>query len=332
MSELVTKKRDIASLHVDITKTKILGADARRFQIYKWIGENTSKGTIIISHGQSEHALVYDTVAKNFVKEGYAVYALDHIGHGETIKDIKKLGLWDEKSFTKCAYNLHVLVDLAKTEFPDNKVTVLGHDLGGTISFKTISKFGSKIDALVLSGIHESLFSLKRRKWRFYWAKKFHLDSKPSFSGEKYLNRKFNRWFVFGSNDLDWVTSDKDALKAFKEDPKCGFTYTYAYYYYHVVSLLNFYKDSKKHFSKLSKSMPILVVGGGADSVNGFGRGTLAFANLLKDQYKFKKLSVQMYPGARHYIYIDSCKYKLIDDIINWTDKSLNTKKEEATN
>ena len=92
MSELVTRKRDISSLEVEITKEKILGSDARRFQTYRWIGNDTSKGTIIICHGQSEHAFVYDTVAKNFVKEGYAVYALDHIGHGKTVKDKKKLG------------------------------------------------------------------------------------------------------------------------------------------------------------------------------------------------------------------------------------------------
>ena len=77
--------------------------------------------------------------------------------------------------------------------------------------------------------------------------------------------------------------------------------------------------------------MPILVVGGAADSVNNFGRGTLAFANLLKDQYKLRKVNVQMYQGARHYIYIDTCKYKLIDDIISWNEKVLINKKEEAT-
>ena len=329
MSELVTRKRDISSLVVEISKNKILGSDARRFQTYKWIGEDTSKGTIIICHGQSEHSYVYDTVAKNFVKEGYAVYALDHIGHGKTVKDKKKLGLWEKNSFTKCAYNIHVLINQAKTEYPDNKITVLGHDLGGTLALKAISKFNCPVDSLVLSGIHESLFKLKLMKFRFFWLKKFHLDSKPSFVGEKYINRKYNTWFVLGSNDLDWVTSDKEALEAFKEDPNCGFTYTYAYYYYHARSLLKFYKDSKKIFSKIKKKTPILIVGGGADSVNGFGRGTLSFANYLKGTHRFKNVSVQMYPGARHYIYIDTCKYKLINDIITWNE-SVFTKKEET--
>ena len=329
MAELVTKKRDISSLNVEITKTKVMGAEARRFQTYKWIGDETSKGTIIIAHGQSEHALVYDTVAKNFVKEGYAVYALDHIGHGDTIKDKKKLGLWDEKSFTKSAYNIHVLIDMAKKDFPDNKITVLGHDLGGSLIIKAIAKFNSPVDSLVLSGIHESAFKLRLMKWRFFWGKKLHLDSKPSFGGERFINRKYNKWFVFGSNDLDWVTSDKEALAAFKEDPKCGFTYTYAYYYYHVCSLIKFYKG--KSIDKLKKNLPILVVGGSADSVNGFGKGTIAFANYLKKDFKLKKVNVKMYTGARHYIYIDSCKYKLIDDIIRWNETNL-IKKEATAN
>lgn len=327
MSELVTKKRDISSLNVEIIKNKMMGAEARRFQTYKWVGDVTSKGTIIIAHGQSEHALVYDTVAKNFVKEGYVVYGLDHIGHGETIKDKKKLGLWDEKSFTKSAYNIHVLIDLAKKEYPDNKVTVLGHDLGGTLTMKAIAKFNAPVDSLVLSGIHESSLKLRFMKWKFFWMKKFHLDSKPSFMGERYINRKYNKWFVFGSNDLDWVTSDKNALAAFKEDPKCGFTYTYAYYYYHVSSLIRFY--NKGTIGKLKKNLPILVIGGSADSVNGFGKGTLAFANYLKNDFKLRKVNVKMYTGARHYIYIDSCKYKVIDDIIKWNENIIKPK--EAT-
>ena len=167
MSELVTRKRDISSLEVEITKEKMLGSDARRFQTYRWIGNDTSKGTIIICHGQSEHAFVYDTVAKNFVKEGYAVYALDHIGHGKTVKDKKKLGLWEENSFTKCAYNIHVLITKAKSEYPDNKITVLGHDLGGTLIFKAISKFGCPVDSIVVSGVHESIFKLRLMKLKF---------------------------------------------------------------------------------------------------------------------------------------------------------------------
>jgi alpha-beta hydrolase superfamily lysophospholipase len=328
MSQLVTKKRDISSLVVDITKTKIMGADARRFQIYKWVGENTSKGTMVICHGQSEHAQVYDTVAKNFVREGYVVYALDHIGHGDTIKDPKKLGLWEENSFTKSAYNIHVLISLAKQEYPDNKISVIGHDLGGSLAIKAIAKFNTPVDSLILSGIHESTFKLKLMKWRFWIAKKLHLDSKPSFGGERFINRKYNKWFVLGSNDLDWVTSDKEALKAFKDDPKCGFTYTYAYYYYHAKSLLRFYK--KNTIGKLKKNLPILVIGGSADSVNGFGKGTLAFSNYLKNDFKLKKVNVKMYTGARHYIYIDSCKYKVIDDIMKWNDNNLF--KKEATN
>ena len=47
MAELVTRKRDISSLNVEFTKPKLLGSDARRFQAYKWVGENTSKEMLI---------------------------------------------------------------------------------------------------------------------------------------------------------------------------------------------------------------------------------------------------------------------------------------------
>ena len=54
-----------------------------------------------------------------------------------------------------------------------------------------------------------------------------------------------------------------------------------------------------------------------------------AVANYLKNTHKFKNVKVQMYAGARHYIYIDTCKYKLINDIIAWNE-SIFKKKEET--
>ena len=93
--------------------------------------------------------------------------------------------------------------------------------------------------------------------------------------------------------------------------------------------ILKFYKNAKKTIGSIKKSTPILIVGGSADSVNNFGRGTLAFASYLKNDFHFNNISTQIYTGARHYIYIDTCKYKLINDIITWNNKIFNNEKKE---
>ena len=49
-----------------------------------WSCEDTAKGVVLISHGLGEHSGRYNHVAQAFMANHFHVYALDHIGHGES--------------------------------------------------------------------------------------------------------------------------------------------------------------------------------------------------------------------------------------------------------
>ena len=49
-----------------------------------WLPEGKSKAVLLIVHGLAEHSGRYMNVVNHFVPLGYAVYALDHIGHGKS--------------------------------------------------------------------------------------------------------------------------------------------------------------------------------------------------------------------------------------------------------
>ncbi|HUU81215.1 MAG TPA: alpha/beta fold hydrolase [Acidobacteriota bacterium] len=49
-----------------------------------WLPEDEPKAILIVVHGLAEHSGRYMNVVNYFVPLGYAVYGVDHIGHGKS--------------------------------------------------------------------------------------------------------------------------------------------------------------------------------------------------------------------------------------------------------
>lgn len=317
--KIVTIKQDVSDLVINSFSEKISGADVRRFQYYKWVGEEAPTGIIVFSHGLIEYGKIYEDVAKSFIKAGFVVYAIDHIGHGNTVKSSKSAANWEKKSFTKCSYNLHILITKAQTDYPNIPTFVIGNDVGFLIAFKALAKFQTSITGLVCCGVHGSIDSLRWLRFRATIERMLHFNEKKSNHMANIINRKYNRWNLFGYNQYDWITSDENMINKLQNDKKCNFVYTVDFYYFYFKAILKFYR--KKKLKEVNKKTPILLVGGSADAVNKFGKGVLAYSSYLKS-FGFKNVKKQIYEGSRHYLFLDSAKYNLINDIIHWTNNT----------
>src|SRR5262245_52839011 len=76
------------------------GADGQRIHVYRWLPMGAPKAVVQIAHGAAEHAGRYRRVADVLVAGGYAVYANDHRGHGQTAAKFGRYGIagpggWD---------------------------------------------------------------------------------------------------------------------------------------------------------------------------------------------------------------------------------------------
>ena len=58
----------------------------RRAKIYYqcWLPDGDPRAVILVAHGLAEHSGRYMNVVNHFVSLGYAVYSLDHLGHGRS--------------------------------------------------------------------------------------------------------------------------------------------------------------------------------------------------------------------------------------------------------
>ena len=49
-----------------------------------WLPETEPKAVLLVVHGLAEHSWRYMNLVNHFLPLGYAVYAIDHLGHGRS--------------------------------------------------------------------------------------------------------------------------------------------------------------------------------------------------------------------------------------------------------
>jgi alpha-beta hydrolase superfamily lysophospholipase len=124
------------------------GAGGVRIVYDVWEPEDEDpRGVVVLCHGYAEHARRYDHVARRFGASGLAVYALDLRGHGRS--GGKRVYLRHIAEYTD---DFHTLVGIAAAAYPELKVVVLGHSMGGGVVFAYGVEHPGDYAAMVLSG------------------------------------------------------------------------------------------------------------------------------------------------------------------------------------
>lgn len=98
-----------------------------------WSPENP-KGLVIIIHGYGEHSGRYTNVVDTLVPEGYTIWALDHRGHGKS--GGKRCHV---NRFTDFLEDIAIFEAIARDEYPELPVHVIGHSMGSIIANHYVS-------------------------------------------------------------------------------------------------------------------------------------------------------------------------------------------------
>jgi acylglycerol lipase len=112
-----------------------------------WLPEEEIKAVLVIVHGLAEHSGRYMNVVHHFVPLGYAVYGLDHIGHGRS----EGTRVYVER-FSDYTRTLKTYVDKIRAWQPDTPLFMVGHSLGGLITSAYLLDHQGDLTGAVLSG------------------------------------------------------------------------------------------------------------------------------------------------------------------------------------
>jgi alpha-beta hydrolase superfamily lysophospholipase len=112
-----------------------------------WVPEHSPRAVVVIAHGLAEHGGRYDELAGRLVDDGYAVYALDHRGHGRSPGHRANID-----RFSYLVTDLSTFVGRSAQRHPGAPVFLLGHSMGGAIATATALRIQGSLQGLVLSG------------------------------------------------------------------------------------------------------------------------------------------------------------------------------------
>jgi acylglycerol lipase len=116
-------------------------------QLYtqSWL-PNNPKAIVILSHGYAEHSSRYHHFASYLVENSFAVYALDHRGHGRSEGERANV-----KVFSEYVSDLGKFVTGVREKHPTLKRFLLGHSMGGAIAAQFAIEQPNTLNGLLLS-------------------------------------------------------------------------------------------------------------------------------------------------------------------------------------
>jgi len=270
-----------------------------------------------IVHGMAEHASRYEEFAGSLAENGFAVYAADQRGHGQTAGKPENVGFVAEKDGWNILVNDQIkLTEIIKKENPGLKVFLLGHSMGTFIVRDYVFSNGKAIAGIILSGTScdpgiLAYIGKLIAKWQIkrngYKAKSPLLD-RMSFG-------KFNSYFKPNRTAFDWLSTNDENVDKYIADPYCGGIFSCSFFYdlIYGVKKINKFENIKKVPADLS----ILLISGEKDPVGNFTKGVLKVYEDYK-RAQIKDLKYKFYPGLRHEILNETGKKTVYKDIMDW--------------
>jgi len=110
------------------TEGNFVGVRNSNIYYQGWLPDGNVKCVLLVVHGLGEHCGRYMNVVNHFVPLGYAVYGLDHIGHGKSDGGREVVERFDDY-----IGNLTIYSNMVKVWQPSKPIFLLGHSMGGLI-------------------------------------------------------------------------------------------------------------------------------------------------------------------------------------------------------
>lgn len=267
---------------------RFTGASGKQTYWQAWVPDGNVRGVVVISHGFAEHGGRYAYVAERLGAEGYAVYAVDHHGHG---RSEGKRGNVNRMAHVRI--DLDRVIRLAAAKHDGAPVYLLGHSLGGLIALDYVtSTVHSHLRGLILSGAVVIPT----------------VGSPAEKAAAKVLSRVVPNLGVVPSLDSSTISRDPEIVAAYDADP--------LNYRGKIVARMG--AEGLAAIERVTAGLPtlklpMLVMHGAKDQLS-----DPAGAQLIADNVSSEDLTVKTYDDLYHEIFNEPEKDAVLDDVIAW--------------
>ncbi len=265
---------------------RFTGAGGPEIYWQSWSPDGAPRASLVVAHGAAEHSGRYAPLAERLAGAGFAVYALDHRGHGRSDGPRSLIDHLD-----RALADLGQIVDMA-AEVSGRPPFLLGHSMGACFAVQYALGHQSRLAGLVLSG---PLLALE--------------TPRPLLALSRVLSAVAPRLGVYAVDSAQ-ISRDPDEVRRYDEDP---LNYRGKLPVRTVAEFAGAIATLPRRACELV--LPLLIMQGGADRIVP-PAGATAFADRVGSQDKTFKL----YPGLYHEIFNEAEPERtvVIGDLVAW--------------
>ena len=257
-----------------------------------WLPEDEPKAILLVVHGLAEHCGRYMNVVNHFAPSGYAVYGIDHIGHGKSDGERVYVDRFQDYIDT-----LKIYFDMIRDWHPDIPVIMIGHSMGGLIGAAYLLEHQQELSAAVLSGPSVKVPD--------------DISKAVIFAG-KVLSVVMPKAGII-QLEADGVSSDPDVVDAYVNDPLVFTGKVTARMGAEMIKTMQHVTETAPEIS-----LPIMIVQGSADRLVDPGG-----AQLLYDLAGSADKTIQIYDGFYHEVFNEPDHLQVLNDVQQWIEAHL---------
>jgi alpha-beta hydrolase superfamily lysophospholipase len=257
-----------------------------------WLPEDEPRAVLLIVHGLAEHSGRYMNVVDHFVPLGYAVYGIDHLGHGKS--DGTRVYI---KEFNDYIDTLSVYVDMVHKWQPGKPLFLLGHSMGALIGALFLLDHQDELVGAILSGPSVKVPS----------------NTSPiTINVVKLLSTLLPRVGLL-QLEAEGVSRDPAVVHAYVSDPLVYTGKTTARLTHEILKAM---QCITTEVSKIT--LPVLIVQGSADRlVDPYG------ARMLYGAISSVDKTVKIYDGLYHEVFNEPEHDQVLGDVEAWLESRL---------
>ena len=268
------------------------GVRDHRIYYQLWLPETEPKAVLLVVHGLAEHGGRYMNLVNHFLPLGYAVYAVDHLGHGRS----EGARVYVEQ-FADYTDTLVTFREMIRGWQKGKPVFLVGHSMGGLIGALYLLSHQNELAGAVLSAP----------------AVKPPDDISPVtiFAGTV-LSALIPRLGLI-QLEAEGVSRDPAVVQAYETDP---LVYRGKVTARLGAEMINAMKQVVAEASRIS--LPLLILQGGADRlVHPSG------AQMLHDRVASTDRKIILYEGLYHEVFNEPEHDRVLQEVETWLEAHL---------
>ena len=257
-----------------------------------WLPDESVKAVLLVVHGLGEHSGRYMNVVNHFVPLGYAIYGLDHIGHGKSDGAREFVERFDDYTDT-----LRIFFEMVKEWQGDKPIFLLGHSMGGTIASYYLLDHPADFTGAILSApavkVGDSV-------------------SQATIAMGRVLSKIIPKMGLIAL-DVNGISRDPEVVQAYVNDPLVFHGKTPARL---AAEFLSAMLRITEEASKIS--LPLIIVQGADDRlVDPSG------AQMLYDKASSEDKTLKIYEGLYHEVFNEPERDRVLKDVENWLESHM---------